>query len=78
MRVRPVLLIGSTPSRNTPNESRRLLPFLWLTDYVMNECQDNGDWGGNWYARDLMYGFDTLVENVAGERARQGKEAERR
>eukprot|EP00752_Nemacystus_decipiens_P001793 g1732.t1 len=25
---------------------------------------DNGDWGGNWYARDLEYGFDSLVENL--------------
>lgn len=28
---------------------------------------DSDDFGGNWYARDLAYGFDTLLENLAGE-----------
>lgn len=27
---------------------------------------DTGDFGGQWYARDLAYGYDTLVENLAG------------
>ncbi|CAM9819899.1 unnamed protein product, partial [Ectocarpus sp. 4 AP-2014] len=31
---------------------------------VPNLDLDNGDWGGNWYARDLAYGYDTLVENL--------------
>ncbi|CAB1112705.1 unnamed protein product [Ectocarpus sp. CCAP 1310/34] len=31
---------------------------------VPNLDLDNGDWGSNWYARDLAYGFDTLVENL--------------
>lgn len=46
--------------------SRRVLPIIWL--------QDNGDWGGEWYARDMAYGFDTLMENVAGERDGQAGE----
>lgn len=25
---------------------------------------DTGEFGGNWYARDLPYGFDTLIENL--------------
>ncbi|CAM9927265.1 unnamed protein product [Scytosiphon promiscuus] len=25
---------------------------------------ENGEWGGNWYARDLAYGHDTLLENL--------------
>lgn len=29
---------------------------------------DTGEFGGNWYARDLPYGFDTLIENLVGER----------
>lgn len=57
--------------------SSRLLPIL-LVDGLLDERQDNGDWGGNWYARDLAYGFDTLVENVAGEMERRGKKGERR
>ncbi|CAM9792370.1 unnamed protein product, partial [Hapterophycus canaliculatus] len=28
---------------------------------------DGGDFGGNWYVRELSYGFDTLIENLAGE-----------
>lgn len=28
---------------------------------------DCEDFGGNWYARDLNYGFDTLIENLSGE-----------
>lgn len=38
---------------------------------------DNPDFGGNWYVRDLPYGFDTLVENLAGKarRSRQGYDA---
>lgn len=27
---------------------------------------DTGEFGGNWFARDLAYGFDTLIENLAG------------
>lgn len=27
----------------------------------------SGDFGGNWYARDLAYGADSLIENLAGE-----------
>lgn len=28
---------------------------------------NTGEFGGQWYARDLPYGFDTLVENLVGE-----------
>lgn len=28
---------------------------------------DLGGFGGNWYARDVTYGADTLVENLVGE-----------
>lgn len=28
---------------------------------------ESGDFGGNWYARDLAYGTDSLIENLAGE-----------
>lgn len=27
---------------------------------------DSGDFGGNWYMRDLEYGFDSLLENLSG------------
>lgn len=33
---------------------------------------DSEDFGGNWYARDLNYGFDTLIENFSGEKYRNG------
>lgn len=46
--------------------SERVLPV------VIPEL-DSGDFGGNWYARDLPYGFDTLLENLAGEGGREGK-----
>lgn len=29
---------------------------------------DSGGFGGDWYARDLPYGYDTLVENLVGKR----------
>lgn len=29
---------------------------------------DTGEFGGNWFARDLPYGVDTLIENLCGER----------
>lgn len=28
---------------------------------------ESGDFGGSWYARDLAYGADSLIENLAGE-----------
>lgn len=28
---------------------------------------DSGEFGGQWYARDLSYGADTLIENLVGE-----------
>lgn len=28
---------------------------------------DSDDFGGSWYARDMPYGVDTLMENLAGE-----------
>lgn len=30
------------------------------------EDLDTGDFGGNWYMRDLEYGYDTLIENLSG------------
>lgn len=30
------------------------------------EADDGSDFGGDWYARDLPYGYDTLVENLVG------------
>lgn len=30
------------------------------------EADDGNDFGGEWYARDLPYGYDTLVENLVG------------
>lgn len=29
---------------------------------------DREEYGGNWYVRDLPYGFDTLIENLIGEK----------
>lgn len=29
------------------------------------------EFGGNWYMRELEYSFDTLLENLAGEKRRK-------
>ncbi|CAN0062049.1 unnamed protein product, partial [Laminaria digitata] len=39
-------------------ESERVSP-------VVVPDMDSEDFGGNWYARELPYGFDTLLENLA-------------
>lgn len=49
------------PSRSA-KESERVQPVT-----VPDLDLGSGEFGGNWYARDLAYGADSLIENLAGE-----------
>ena len=49
------------PSRPA-KESERVQPVT-----VPDLDLGSGEFGGNWYARDLAYGADSLIENLAGE-----------
>lgn len=66
-------LLSTSLKRGDKSLAASHLAHSSVFDGLLDEYQDNGDWGGNWYARDLAYGSDTLVENLAGERAETGK-----
>lgn len=42
-----------------------------LTSPVVLPDMDREEFGGNWYMRELEYGYDSLVENLCGERERR-------